>query len=81
MVCIAPPPRARKGSVAGIYFKETAVYITAAKITGSFQKESQLAQLVLQYRTPRGGEWKVSLFSTLPLYLDVKYIPLGKENI
>lgn len=58
MVCIAPPPSARKGSVAGIYFKETVVYITAAKITGRFQKESQLAQLVLQYQTPSGGSGK-----------------------
>lgn len=58
MVCIAPPPCTGKGSVAGIYFKETVVYITAAKITGSFQKESQLAQLVLQYQTPSGGSGK-----------------------
>lgn len=58
MVCIAPPPCTRKGSVAGIYFKETVVYITAAKITGSFQKESQLVQLVLQYQTPSGGSGK-----------------------
>lgn len=54
----APPPCTEKGSVAGIYFKETVVYITAAKITGSFQKESQLVQLVLQYQTPSGGSGK-----------------------
>lgn len=55
MVCVAPPSPIRKGAVAGRYFKEIVVYITAAKITRSFQKESQLVQLVLQYQTPRGG--------------------------
>lgn len=51
----APPSPTRKGAVAGGYFKEIVVYITAAKITRSFQKESQLVWLVLQYQTPRRG--------------------------
>lgn len=80
MVCVAPPPPTGKGAVAGRYFKEIVVYITAAKITRSFQKESQLAWLVLQYQTPRRGGEKVSLFSTLPLYLDVKYIPWERKT-
>lgn len=80
LVCVAPPPPTRKGAVAGRYFKEIVVYITAAKITRSFQKESQLARLVLQYQTPRRGGGEVSLFSTLPLYLDVKYIPWERKT-
>lgn len=80
-VCAVPCfPLAPKRAVAERYFKEIVVYITAAKITRSFQKESQRVQLVLQYQTPRRGRGKVSLFSTLPLYLDVKYIPWERKT-
>lgn len=81
MVCVALPPPTRKGAVAGGYFKEIVVYITAAKITRSFQKESQLARLVLQYQTPRRGGGKSKfVFHTAPLSWCQIY-PLGKENI
>lgn len=66
MCCPSTPTR--KGAVAGGYFKEIVVYITAAKITRSFQKESQLARLVLQYQTPRRGGGKSKfVFHTAPL--------------
>lgn len=82
MVCVAPPSPIRKGAVAGRYFKEIVVYITAAKITRSFQKESQLVQLVLQYQTPRGGGGRESkfVFHAAPLS-GCQIYPLGKENI
>lgn len=79
MCCPSTPTR--KGAVAGGYFKEIVVYITAAKITRSFQKESQLARLVLQYQTPRRGGGKSKfVFHTAPLSWCQIY-PLGKENI
>ena len=80
-VCAAPPPPTRKRAVAGRYFEDIVVYITAAKITRSFQKESQLARLVLQYQTPRRGGGKSKfVFHAAPLSWCQIY-PLGKENI
>lgn len=67
-VCAAPPPPTRNGAMAERFFEEIVVYIAAAKITRSFQKESQLARLVLQYQTPRRGGGKSKfVFHAVPL--------------